>query len=151
MSKTIQFASKLSFETDLKKAALEVYAEIESSIGSGPIDLLFVFPSAHFAESAHKLLDRFSSVLSPRVLVGCTGEGVIGARHEIEDESAISVVAARLPDVELHPFALSPQEIHQLSENPRLMPSAVNAGTSVSFSRTFSGTRAGLRNLARVR
>jgi small ligand-binding sensory domain FIST len=128
VTKTIQFVSKLSFETDLKKAALEVSAEIESSIGSGPIDLLFVFPSAHFSKSAHKLLDRFSSVLSPTVLVGCTGEGVIGAQQEIEDESAISIVAARLPDVELHPFALSPEEIHQLAENPRTVPTAISAG-----------------------
>jgi small ligand-binding sensory domain FIST len=124
---TFQFASKLTFETDLKKAALEVGASIESSIGSEPIDLLFVFPSSHFAGSAHTLLDRFRDVLSPTVLVGCTGEGVIGSEHEVEGESAISVVAARLPGVDLHPFALLPQEIHQVSENPRTMPAALHS------------------------
>ncbi|MGD8413604.1 MAG: FIST N-terminal domain-containing protein, partial [Candidatus Latescibacterota bacterium] len=109
-------------------AALEVYDGIERAIGKGPIDLMFVFPSAHHAESAHKLLDRFSSVISPKVLVGCTGEGVIGTNHEVEGESAIAVVAARLPGVELHPFALLPREIHDLASNPRTAPESIKTG-----------------------
>lgn len=127
----MQFVSKLTFESDLKKAALEISAEIERSIGSDPIDLLFVFASAQFAATAHRLLDRFSGVLSPGVLVGCTGEGVIGTDREIEGESAISVVAARLPGVRLHPFALLPKDIHGLAENPRTLPSAVGAGKDI--------------------
>ena len=49
MTQTIQFASSLSLESDLKKAALEAGADIERSIGKGPIDLMFVFPSSHHA------------------------------------------------------------------------------------------------------
>jgi small ligand-binding sensory domain FIST len=126
VTETIQFASKLSFESDLKKAALEIGGEIERSLGKGPVDLLFVFPSSDHAESAHALLDRFRDVLAPKVLVGCTGEGVIGADREIEGESAISVVAARLPGVGLHPFAMLPQEIHRFADNPRTMSSAIH-------------------------
>ena len=110
------------------KAALEIDAETKESMGKGPIDLVFVFPSSHFAASAHTLLDRFCGVLSPTVLVGCTGEGVIGSDREIEGESAISVVAARLPGVELHPFALLPQEIHRFAEKPRTISGAIHAG-----------------------
>lgn len=128
MTQTIQFASSLSLESDLKKAALEVGDEIERSMGKGPIDLMFVFPSSHHAGEADKLLDRFRSVLSPRVLVGCTGEGVIGSRSEVEGDRAIAVVAARLPDVQLHPFAMSPREIHEVAEQPRMLPSAIGAG-----------------------
>jgi small ligand-binding sensory domain FIST len=128
VTKNIRFASKLTFESDLRKAALEVAADLEQSMGEGPIDLLFIFPSSHFAESAHTLLERFRSVLSPAVMVGCTGEGVIGSEHEIEGESAISIVAARLPGVKIHPIALLPQEIHQVADDPRVMRHAVQAG-----------------------
>ncbi len=131
MTDTIQFASSLSLESDLKKAALEVADEIERAIGKGPIDLMFVFPSRHHAGEAQKLLDRFRDVLSPRVLIGCTGEGVIGSCREVEGDRAIAVVAARLPGVQLHPFALSPLEIHEVAERPRMLPSVIAAGDIV--------------------
>jgi small ligand-binding sensory domain FIST len=128
MAQPIQFASALTLETDLKKAALELADEFERSLGAGPIDLLFVFPSSQYAAEAPTLLDRFRDVLSPKVLVGCTGEGVIGSEHEIEGEPAIAVVAARMPDVQLEPFVLLPPAIQQVSDTPRTMPSAIHAG-----------------------
>lgn len=131
MSEKMKFMSKLTFESDLKKAALEVSADVEASIGDGAIDLLFVFPSQHFAKSAHGLLDRFCSVLSPKVLVGCTGEGVIGSDREIEEESAISIVAAQLPGVDVIPFAVLPQEINQFADNPRAMASTIQAENDI--------------------
>ena len=62
------------------------------------------------------------------MLVGCVGEGVIGSRREVEGDRAIAVVAARLPDVQLHPFALSPLEIHEVAGQPRMLPSVIAAG-----------------------
>jgi small ligand-binding sensory domain FIST len=44
------------------------------------------------------------SLLTPKHLLGCAASGVLGTGEEIERREAMSVVAARLPDVQLFPF-----------------------------------------------
>lgn len=127
MSKTMRFASALTFESDLTKAAAEIGASIKRQLEAGPIDLALAFPSNHFAGPAHELLARLRDSLSSRVLIGCTGEGVIGPEREVEREVAIAVVAARMPDVDVRSFALLPEEIREIAEEPRKLPYEINA------------------------
>jgi len=115
---SIRFASALTFETDAKMAALELGARIKRALEGNRVDLALVFATSHYAEEAHALLERVRDALSPRVLVGCSGEGVIGPEREVEGEQAVAVVAAHLPDVELRSFNLVPAEILQAAESP---------------------------------
>jgi small ligand-binding sensory domain FIST len=127
MPEQMRFASALASESDFKKAATEIGASIERQLGMDPIDLVLVFASSHFAGPAHELLARLRDALSPRALVGCTGEGVIGPEREVEGEAAIAVVAARLPDVDIRSFSFLPEEIRDIAEESRKLPYIVNA------------------------
>ncbi|MBL8053497.1 MAG: FIST C-terminal domain-containing protein, partial [Nitrospira sp.] len=68
-----------------------------------PIDLACVFFSAHHAEGLDRLVTVLTGTLRPKLLLGCSGEGVIAGAEELETMPAITVWAAVLPDVELHP------------------------------------------------
>ena len=54
--------------------------------------------------------------LHAKVLIGCTGESIIGKEHEVERGAALSVLAAVLPETTVQPFALASS--HALSSCP---------------------------------
>jgi small ligand-binding sensory domain FIST len=74
------------------------------------LDLALVFLSAHFTQEARKVAEGLLAYLQPRVLLGCTAEGVIGREREIEDQAAMTLVVARLPGVVISPFTLHPHD-----------------------------------------
>lgn len=91
----------------LADAIEESSAVIEGALGPSP-DLVVAFVSSHHAAAFDDVPAALGARLRPRVLVGCSAGGVIGGGREIEDEPGVSLTAARLPDVELLPFALEP-------------------------------------------
>ena len=62
----------------------------------------------YFTNEIDEIVTRIQAELKPGVLLGCTAEGVIGGKKEIENEPAISLVTARLPGVQITPFMLQP-------------------------------------------
>lgn len=73
----------------------------------GAADLAVVFVSPHHAERLEEAAEAVQERFAPRVLLGCTGEGIIGAEQEMERQPAVTVWAARLPGVTLTPFHVS--------------------------------------------
>ncbi len=100
----MQFAVALSKQTDTDAAALEVAAAIRARLGGTPIDLACVFFSAHHTERVGRLAEVLTETLRPKLLLGCSGEGVIAGAEELETQPAVTVWAAVLPDVHLHPL-----------------------------------------------
>jgi small ligand-binding sensory domain FIST len=100
----MQFAVALSKQTDTHAAALEVAAAIRTRLGGTPIDLACVFFSAHHAEGVGRLAEVLTETLRSKLLLGCSGEGVIAGAEELETTPALTVWAAVLPDVHLHPL-----------------------------------------------
>ncbi len=78
-------------------------------------DLACVFVSTIYKTSWPDVLHQVHERLHPRVLIGCSGSGIIGGEQEMEWVPAISVVAASLPDVKLFPFVASPDELEHAS------------------------------------
>ncbi|MFZ5861687.1 MAG: FIST signal transduction protein [Nitrospirota bacterium] len=70
----------------------------------GPVDLAFLFVSPHHADGLADAAAIVAERLAPRVLLGCTGEGIIGLDQEIEGQPAMAVWAAAMPGVTLAPF-----------------------------------------------
>ncbi len=68
-----------------------------------PVDLALLFASAHYADDFPDIVTAARSAASARLLVGCSGAGVIGPRREIEQQPALSVLLLRLPGVCLTP------------------------------------------------
>lgn len=74
------------------------------SLGGAPVDLAFVFVSAHHLTSAAATVAAVGAELSPRCLVGCVAEGVLGGSRELEDGAGVAVWAATLPGAEVEVF-----------------------------------------------
>jgi small ligand-binding sensory domain FIST len=102
----MKWVSALSQRVDARQALAEASDRALESLG-GPPDLAFVFVSDHYRGAFDSISGWAQSLLSPRHLIGCSGSGVIGGGQEVERSEAISVLAARLPDVRISPFHLS--------------------------------------------
>ncbi|MBX3347642.1 MAG: FIST C-terminal domain-containing protein [Nitrospira sp.] len=100
----MQFSVALSQQVDTDSAAFEAAASIRMQLGGTPIDLVCVFFSAHHTEGAGRLAELLTGTLRPKLLLGCSGEGVIAGAEELETTPALTVWAAALPDVDLHPL-----------------------------------------------
>jgi small ligand-binding sensory domain FIST len=103
----VQFASAVSKEMNAREAGRALADHIEGVLQHGPIDLACLFLSSHYAEHAEELSSTVFDRLSPRALLGCTGEGIIATSEEIESAPAVTLWAAQLPGTSLIPWRLS--------------------------------------------
>jgi small ligand-binding sensory domain FIST len=102
-----RFASALSVLPTSRQAEEQaVQALMEGLEGARP-DLLAVFVSHHHGEALERLGPRLSSATGARLVVGCTGESIIGGDREVEQEPALSLWGAVLPGTTLRPFVVS--------------------------------------------
>src|SRR5215210_9341274 len=100
----MKWATTISRKTSFEEAVLECAEGVARQLGPGPASLTLAFVTPHFASfypRLHELVDRY---LEPGTFLGCSGGGVIGDGQEVERAPAVTLVAARLPDVRLTPF-----------------------------------------------
>lgn len=102
----LRFASAVSRVTDPESAGHDVARHIRRQLAE-PIDLAFLFFSSHYAPCVEDLSAAVRAALSPRILLGCSGEGVIAGGEEIETAPAVTLWAACLPGVDTTPLRLS--------------------------------------------
>lgn len=81
-------------------------AALEGVLSDVRPDLAFLFAHSAFAPHYAELVAATHDRLAPRVLIGCSGQGVIATRREIEDEPAVSLMTVALPGAELTPLRL---------------------------------------------
>jgi len=101
------FAAALSNRPSMKSAVDEASQEIVAALGGQAPDLTCVFVSHHFSNRFGELADQLQFALGSRVLIGCTGESIVGGSMECEDEPALSLWCAILPGATLEPFQLT--------------------------------------------
>jgi small ligand-binding sensory domain FIST len=102
----MRWASASSTLEDSAEAARAAAGTARASIGEGPIDLALAFFSASHAAAAESVAEALRTVLQPGCLMGASARGIVSSRHEVESDPALSLLVARLPGVELHPFVL---------------------------------------------
>lgn len=119
--------------SDLKAAQLQAVLVGQEARGSLPSvlsgyaptgqirpDLAVLFVSSAFASEYPRVLPLLGSLLNVRVLVGCSGAGIVGNGEEIEDEGpAISLSLAMMPGVTLQPFRLTAEDLPDLDAPPQ--------------------------------
>ncbi len=103
----MRFATALSRTCDTEAAARDLVDEIRIRIGATSIDLACLFFSAHHSPKAEVLATKIERSLSPRLMIGCSGEGVIAGAEELETSPAVVLWAASLPGVSVEPLRLS--------------------------------------------
>ncbi|WP_339384546.1 FIST signal transduction protein [Oscillatoria sp. FACHB-1407] len=118
----MQWVSGLSTRPSLETAIKEVVEQTQRSLQSPP-DLGLVFISSAFASEYSRLMPLLQEYLSVPTLIGCSGGGVIGIdatgqTQEVEEEAAISLCLACLPDVKVHAFHIAPDNLPDLDSPP---------------------------------
>jgi small ligand-binding sensory domain FIST len=76
------------------------------------VDVAVLFLSSDYADGIGRLVSAVRDRLSPRLLIGCTGEGVIGGGKEIETGAAAALWVAHLPRTSLIPLRLTFSSLH---------------------------------------
>lgn len=102
----MRWASAVSDQFSLGQAAIEACGKVSAGLHGDPPDLAIVFVSAHHSPEFDDVAHLVYQALRPKVLIGCSGGGVIGGGAEVEDRTGFSVTAATLPGVDIRPFAL---------------------------------------------
>ncbi len=102
----MKWATAISRKTSFEDAVRECSEDARGTLGPGGVSLAFVFVTPHFAAYYPLVPDLVSRHLEPEVLVGCSGGGVIGGGEEVEQAPAVTLIAARLPDVEVAAFRI---------------------------------------------
>src|SRR5579885_1201681 len=99
----VEFAGGAGSGTDWRaalNAALDEAQRVERP------DLAFLFAHSAFAPHYAELITAAHERLQPRVLIGCSGQGVIATGREIEDVPAVSVMTVTQPQAVLRPLRL---------------------------------------------
>src|SRR5919107_1077253 len=100
----MKWATAISRKAVFEDALIECVAGVREALGSGPVTLALAFVTPHFAEFYGRLHEVLGGALGPETLLGCSAGGVIGGGEEVERLPAVTLTAARLPDVAVRPF-----------------------------------------------
>lgn len=96
--------SGLSQHDDAVEAARAAACAAREQAGGGPVDLAFLFLSAHHLAQAGAAAAAVRNELGAAALVGCVAEGVLAGRRELEGGPGVAVWAASLPGATVEPF-----------------------------------------------
>lgn len=106
----MRFAAAASRNQDATAAVQKVVATVNHVLHDAPVDLAVVFVSGHHAKQATTIAAQVRRALRPRLLLGCTAQGVLGAGQEIESGAGVSLLVAQMPNVTLTPLSLAPDQ-----------------------------------------
>ncbi len=104
----MNFVSAVTTEVEFEDALKSLIQQTASQAGDNAIDLMVVFATAHFSQSIREIIQDLLAALKPGLLVGCTAEAVVSRDREIENEPAITLIAAQMPEAGLHHFRIQP-------------------------------------------
>ena len=88
-------------EVAIRAATESVRSAIKESI-----DLVFVFVAGYSREEFDEQVSRVKELTGARIVLGCTCETVVGGAFELEQVSAVTVWAAKLPEATMVPMHL---------------------------------------------
>jgi small ligand-binding sensory domain FIST len=122
VTQPFQWRNALSTQASLEGAVNEVVAQLQSQF-SGSADLGIVFISVAFASEYARVLPLIMEKLPCKVLIGCGGVSVIGTdaqgtAQECEEQPALSLTVAHLPDVDVIPFHVTEKDLPDLDSAP---------------------------------
>ena len=121
------FASALSTESESEAAIDEVVDTLKSGLAGRKPDLAVVFVSHHHGTAIEGLGPRIASATGARLVIGCTGEGIVGTTREIERGAAISLLGGAMPGTELRPFVVQARRLDETRITFTSMPEVKDA------------------------
>lgn len=113
----MRFTAAITTATEPTQAVQELVDPVGARMTPGMVDLAFLFLTAHYEEDLEEILERLNGAMPHALILGCTGEGVIGVDREFERRPAAALIAATLPDVTMRPFHITQNELEQLNSH----------------------------------
>ena len=107
-----RFAAALATADDTDAAIANVCGTALKQLGAPP-NLAVLFASAHHASRLDEAAAQACEAIGSEMLMGCTGESIIGGSQEIEQAPAISLWLAALPATTVIPMHLDFQQTHE--------------------------------------
>jgi small ligand-binding sensory domain FIST len=109
---TPRFAAALSTAHGTQAAIAEVCTTAMKQLDAAP-DLALLFVSPHHGPNLDEAAARVCDSLGNEMLLGCTGESIVGGAREIEQEPAVSLWLATLPATKAIPIHLDFQQTRE--------------------------------------
>ncbi|HEX5367845.1 MAG TPA: FIST N-terminal domain-containing protein [Dehalococcoidia bacterium] len=104
-------AAGIATGTDWHEALDSALNEAMSGLQGAAVDLALLFASSDYALGYPELVATAQNRLGAGLLIGCSGQGVIGNDREVEGEPALSVLAFSLPGAYLSVFQVRQSDI----------------------------------------
>ncbi|MSR64963.1 MAG: hypothetical protein EXS18_04190 [Verrucomicrobiae bacterium] len=108
-------ASTIVHSKDWSKATQEAIRNVTAEMAGVKPDLALLFASHLFAENYPEMLAEIIVGTKAPLLVGCSGQGVIGTGREIEGEPALSLMLVSLPGATLKPYHFVEKDVEESS------------------------------------
>ena len=115
----MKWASALSEQTPLSNAIEECVSSVNQQLDGAAADLAVVFASFHYQEQFEDIPGLIRDQLDSPLVLGCSGGGIIGNGLEVEQQPALSITAASLPNVTLKAFHLQADNLPDLDAGPQ--------------------------------
>lgn len=115
---TVKAAAAIVRNVEWREALAEVAAQIGQLTSEGTtVDVAFLFASSDYAAEFPFLVSEARKATGARVLVGCSGQGIIGPNRELEGVPAVSLLVLSLPGAALYPVRITQEDLEQ-SQGP---------------------------------
>jgi small ligand-binding sensory domain FIST len=115
----MKWASALSEQTPLSNAIEECVSSVNQQLDGAAADLAVVFASFHYQEQFEDIPGLIRDQLDSPLVLGCSGGGIIGNGLEVEQQPALSITVASLPNVTLKAFHLQADNLPDLDAGPQ--------------------------------
>ncbi|MEA2709731.1 MAG: hypothetical protein QOF78_2332 [Phycisphaerales bacterium] len=122
----MKFLSLVS-ENEITSSAVDEIIGSARESGVEP-DVAFLFFTAHHRDEAESFVEKLWLALDPQVMVGCSGEGVIGADREVERAPGMSLLIGQMPRVRIHPFHIGADDWRAMIADPETLTERVAHG-----------------------
>ncbi len=106
----MKFFSRISSANKLDELILELMKDSEKEY-----DLGILFIAQHPYPNIQKLIAGINGTIKIKNLLGCTCAGIIGSTQEIERRPAVSLILAKLPNVNILPFSMTQNQLENLN------------------------------------
>src|SRR3990172_8968041 len=101
MDRSPRAAAALVEGADPMEALDRAIESVHRDLGDAPPTLATLFAGFQYEPEFPALVHAAYERLGAPLLIGCSGEGVIGLRREVERQPALSLVVQSLPDAPL--------------------------------------------------
>ena len=125
-----RFASVLGSNYQDQNELERLCVDLVAQLGGKSPDVAIVFAAAPENPSFRDIVPTLQNHLGPRVLIGCSGSGVIGAGKELEYGQGISILGVRCDSLSVYPFSFNNEDACGKDATPESLSTSIGADPS---------------------